>query len=132
MDQEIKIGYSKKQIRVSLILGILFFGLFLSTILIDSDNYLSVSNGLLAALHLLSYAYLSRKPFLTITPDYFQTNGFPPKKIKRTEIVEIKHFAGEYTIRSAKQKIVIDVQFLEPESASKLRSTLDRLIASRN
>jgi len=73
------------------------------------------------------YLYLKVKYYLTIENNLIKQNYIFGKKIDLSEIKSIKHFAGEYILRTDTRKMRIDIGSVEKSSLAELRDELKKL-----
>jgi len=121
-----KILYSKKRRKYELIQGIFWILLFILGVLFsDRKNdffYLYLIMGLI---HF--YLHLKVKYYLSIKNNIIKQNYIFGKKIDLSEIKSIKHFAGEYILRTDTGKMKIDIGLIEKSSLAELRDELKKL-----
>ena len=121
-----KILYSKKRRKYDLFQGLFWIligilGVFFS----DRKNvffYLNLIMGLVDI-----YLYLKVKFYLSIENNIIKQNYIFGKKMDFSEIKSIKHFAGEYILRTDKRKMRIDIGSIEKSSLVELRDELKKL-----
>jgi len=75
------------------------------------------------------YLYLKVKYYLTIENNLIKQNYIFGKKIDLSEIKSIKHFAGEYILRTDTRKMRIDIGSIEKSSLVDLKGELKKLDA---
>ena len=125
-----KILYSKKRRKYDLFYTIfcLLMGIF-SFFLSDTNQiffYLLMS--LWMALGLISlYHYIKVKYYLTIENNEIKQNYIFGKKIKLSEIKSVKHFAGEYILRTDTRKMTINTSWVDQSSLIDLKGELTKL-----
>jgi hypothetical protein len=73
------------------------------------------------------YRYIKVKYYLIIEKDVLKQNYIFGKKMELSEIKSIKHFAGEYILRTDKRKMRIDIGSIEKSSLAELRDELKKL-----
>jgi len=73
------------------------------------------------------YRYIKVKYYLIIEKDVLKQNYIFGKKMDLSEIKSIKHFAGEYILRTDKRKMRIDIGSIEKSSLAELRDELKKL-----
>ena len=121
-----KILYSRKKRKYDLfyIIFCLLIGM-LSLFLSETNHmfiYLYMPLGLISL-----YRYIKVKYYLTIENNIIKQNYIFGKKMKLSEIKSIKHFAGEYILRTDKRKMRIDIGSIEKNSLAELRDELKKL-----
>ena len=123
-----KILYSKKRRKNDLFYTIfcLLMGIF-SFFLSDTNQilfYLLMSLGLISLYH-----YIKVKYYLTLENNEIKQNYIFGKKIKLSEIKSIKHFAGEYILRTDTRKMTINTSWIDQSSLEDLKGELIKLDA---
>jgi hypothetical protein len=73
------------------------------------------------------YRYIKVKYYLIIEKDVLKQNYIFGKKMELSEIKSIKHFAGEYILRTDTRKMRIDIGSIEKNSLAELRDELKKL-----
>ena len=121
-----KILYSRKKRKYDLfyIIFCLLIGM-LSLFLSETNHmfiYLYMPLGLISL-----YRYIKVKYYLIIEKDVLKQNYIFGKKIDLSEIKSIKHFAGEYILRTDTGKMKIDIGLIEKSSLAELRDELKKL-----
>jgi len=121
-----KILYSKKRRKYELFQGIFWILIFILGVLFSYRKnvffYLYLIMGLI---HI--YLHLKVKHYLSIENNIIKQNYIFGKKIDLFEIKSIKHFAGEYILRTDKRKMRIDIGSIEKSSLAELRDELKKL-----
>ena len=123
-----KILYSKKRRKYDLfyIIFCLLIGM-LSLFLSETNHmfiYLYMQLGLISL-----YRYIRVKYYLIIEKGILKQNYIFRKKIDLSEIKSIKHFAGEYILRTDTRKMRIDIGSIEKSSLVDLKGELKKLDA---
>ncbi|MGB1169727.1 MAG: hypothetical protein ACPH3L_08285 [Flavobacteriaceae bacterium] len=121
-----KILYSKKRRKYDLFYTIfcLLMGIF-SFFLSDTNQiffYLFMPLGLISL-----YLYIKVKYYLTLENNEIKQNYIFGKKIKLSEIKSIKHFAGEYILRTDTRKMTINTSWVDQSSLIDLKAELTKL-----
>ena len=121
-----KILYNKKRRKYELFQGIFWILIFILGVLFSYKKnvffYLYLIMGLI---HI--YLHLKVKYYLSIENNIIKQNYIFGKKINLSEIKSIKHFAGEYILRTDKRKMRIDIGSIEKSSLAELRDELKKL-----
>jgi hypothetical protein len=73
------------------------------------------------------YRFIKVKYYLIIEKDVLKQNYIFGKKMELSEIKSIKHFAGEYILRTDKRKMRINIGSIEKSSLAELRDELKKL-----
>ena len=121
-----KILYNKKRRKYELFQGIFWILVFILGVLFSERKnvflYLYLIMGLI---HF--YLHLKVKYYLSIKNNIIKQNYIFGKKIDLSEIKSIKHFAGEYILRTDTGKMKIDIGLIEKSSLAELRDELKKL-----
>ena len=121
-----KILYSKKKRKYQLLQCIYNFLLFLMILYNEIDNLFLIL--LFFCLSLLSfYLFIKTKHYLIIENNIIKQHYIFGKKMELSEIKSIKHFAGEYILRTDKRKMRIDIGSIEKNSLLDLKGELKKL-----
>ena len=120
-----KILYSKKRRKYDLFQGLFWILLFVLGLLSDRKNVFFYLYLIMGLIHI--YLYLKVKYYLTIENNLIKQNYIFGKKIDLSEIKSIKHFAGEYILRTDTRKMRIDIGSIEKSSLAELRDELKKL-----
>ena len=121
-----KILYSKKQRKLDLFQGLFWvlFGLL--------GIFLSKKNSTLFYLYIpigFIYLYLSikLKYYLSIKNNMIKQHYIFGKKMDLSEIKSIKHFAGEYILKTDTRKMTINTSWVDQSSLIDLKDELKKL-----
>jgi len=121
-----KILYNKKRRKYELFQGIFWILLFVLGILFsDWKNVFFYLYLIMGLIHF--YLHLKVKYYLSIENNIIKQNYIFGKKMDLSEIKSIKHFAGEYILRTDKRKMRIDIGSIEKSSLAELRDELKKL-----
>ena len=123
-----KILYSKKRRKYDLFQGLFWIligilGVFFS----EKNNILFYLYPPMGFIYL--YLYIKVKYYLSIENNIIKQNYIFGKKMKLSEIKSIKHFAGEYILRTKKRKLKITIDLIEKSSLVDLKGELKKLNA---
>lgn len=121
-----KILYSKKRRKYELFQGLFWILLFVLGLLFsDRKNIFFYLYLLMGLIHI--YLYLKVKYYLSIENNIIKQNYIFGKKIDLSEIKSIKHFAGEYILRTDTRKMRIDIGSIDQSSLLDLKGELKKL-----
>ena len=121
-----KILYSKKRRKYELFQGLFWILLFVLGLLFsDRKNIFFYLYLLMGLIHI--YLYLKVKYYLSIENNIIKQNYIFGKKIYLSEIKSIKHFAGEYILRTDTRKMRIDIGSIDQSSLLDLKGELKKL-----
>jgi len=123
-----KILYKKRRFDYNLTFGI--FWLVLSLLKIFKQEKFSWFNWgflILSFLYLGIYSYEKKNQYLTIENGMISINKLFPKRIRLTEIKQIKKFAGDYILKTDKTALTINTQFIDENSLKELNTELEKL-----
>ncbi len=123
-----RIKYKKKQVNLNLYLGLMWFANgIVQTVFNENSSWFDYFWFLMSGTYLIIYFYQKKEKYLTIENGIIKQNWPFGKKMKLNEIKRIKHFAGEYIIKSELKKMKINIGLIEDESLSELKSELKKL-----
>ena len=123
-----KILYSKKRRKYELFQGLFWILLFVLGLLFsDRKNIFFYLYLLMGLIHI--YLYLKVNYYLSIENNIIKQNYIFGKKIKLSEIKSIKHFAGEYILRTDTRKMTINTSWIDQSSLVDLKGELIKLDA---
>ena len=123
-----RIKYKKKQVTLNLYLGLMWFANgIVQTVFNENSSWFDYFWFLMSGTYLIIYFYQKKEKYLTIENGIIKQNWPFGKKMKLNEIKRIKHFAGEYIIKSELKKMKINIGLIEDESLSELKSELKKL-----
>ena len=125
-----RIGYKKKQLKLNLIMGIvwLIYGIIL-VIFNEDVNWFEYGWFVFSAIYLIMYFYQKREKYLTLENGIIKQNWPFGKKMNLNEIKRIRHFAGDYILKSDKKELTINIQLIDEKSLLELKSELKKLNA---
>lgn len=123
-----KIRYKKKQVNLNLFLGIIWLANgIIQTVINENSYWFDYIWFLLSGFYLVIYFYQKKEKYLTIENGIIKQNWPFGKKINLNEIQRIRHFAGEYILNSELQKMKINIDLIEKDSLSDLKTELKKL-----
>ncbi|MFC5196640.1 hypothetical protein ACFPH8_14980 [Bizionia hallyeonensis] len=123
-----RIRYKKKQVNINLILGLIWLANgIIQTGFNENAGWYDYFWFLLSGFYLIMYFYQKKEQYLTIENGIIKQNWPFGKKLNLNEITRIKHFAGEYTLKSELQKMKINIDAIDEESLSELKTELKKL-----
>ncbi|MEN9928529.1 MAG: hypothetical protein RLZZ231_450 [Bacteroidota bacterium] len=123
-----KIHYQKKRLHTSLLLGVLW--LTISTIGIftkENRSWTDFGFFLISILYFGMYFYEKKNQYLTLDAHFLSLNQPFGKKIELSELIQIKKFAGDYILKTAKTELRINTQIIDSKSLSELDAELNKL-----
>lgn len=121
------IRYKKSRLRLSLILGLFWFLIGFSSFLIDNSFFSKYGGVLIGTLYLSIYFFEIKKQFLKIEEGVLTKNSLFPKRIHLSDIIQIKKFAGDITLITDTDKMLIHKDLINPESFKELELVLQGL-----
>lgn len=99
-----KIPYKKKQLNINLIFGIIWLAYGILTVAFDEKpNWKDYGWFVFSGIYFMTYFYQKSEKYLTIENGIIKQNGPFGKKINLSDIKIIKHFAGDYILKSDKK-----------------------------
>tara|TARA_R110002074_G_scaffold310650_4_gene481479 strand:+ start:1666 stop:2061 length:396 start_codon:yes stop_codon:yes gene_type:complete len=124
----LKIYYKKKQLKLNLVFGILWLTIGLIGVLTNEDSkwiecfYLGIS-----FLYFALYFYHKNGHYVRFENGIIRQNWPFGKKLPLSEIKTIRHFAGEYILKTEKKRLTINIQMIDEDSLLKLKTELKKL-----
>jgi len=123
-----KIGYKKRHLNVNLISGLIWLvWFFVGVFGKEEPNWTDYGWIVISLMYLGMYFYQKNYNYLTIENGFIKQNWPFGKKMKLKEIKGIKHFAGEYILKSELKKMKINIQLINEESLLELKTELKKL-----
>ena len=123
-----KILYSKKKRKIDLFQGLFWILLgVLGLLFSDRKNVFFYLYLIMGLIHI--YLYFKVKYYLSIENNIIKQNYIFGKKMDLSEIKSIKHFAGEYILRTDKRKMTINISWVDQSSLLDLKDELKKLDA---
>ena len=121
-----KILYSKKRRKYDLFYTIFCLLIGMLSLFFSETNHMFIY--LYMPLGLISlYRYIKVKYYLIVEKGVLKQNYIFGKKIDLSEIKSIKHFAGEYILRTDKRKMTINISWVDQSSLLDLKDELKKL-----
>ena len=122
------IRYKKNYFRSKLIFGIGFPVLGLAALLLD-DNPSIFFYGyfLFGFLSLGMLLFEWKKQYLKFENGVLTKNALFPTKVLLNDIIQIKKFAGDLTLITSTEKLVIRIDIINPDSFKELEQRLQSL-----
>jgi len=128
-----KISYKKKQLNINLIFGVIWLAYGILTVAFDEKpNWIDYGWFVFSGIYFTAYFYQKKEKYLTIENGTIKQNWPFGKKINLKEIKIIKHFAGDYILKSDKTKLTINTQLIDEKSLVDLKTELKKLNAEWN
>ena len=125
-----KIRYKKKQVNLNLFLGIVWLAnAIVQKVVNENPSWFDYIWYLLSGFYLITYLYQKKEKYLTIENGIIKQNWPFGKKLNMTEIKRIRHFAGEYILKTELSEMKINIGLIDDESLSDLKSELKKLNA---
>lgn len=123
-----KIHYKKKRLNIIFILGVLCLAYGISNVTFDEKpNWKDYAWFVISGIYIISYFYQKSEKYLTIENGTIKQNWPFGKEVNLTEIRIIKHFAGDYILKSDKTQLKINAQLIDKKSLADLKTELEKL-----
>ncbi|NMH28043.1 hypothetical protein [Flavobacterium silvaticum] len=120
----IQIPFKKKQVVFPFVIGVLFFGIGLWSMLARTQFYLSGFAGL-GLVWIAIGIYRKVKPYIVIDSETIKSNNdFFTRKIQLAAITEVNLFAGDLIVKSGKKEIYISGSMVDAGALDEIRKTL--------
>ena len=85
-----------------------------------------------SGIYLIIYFYQKKEKYLTLENGFINQNWPFGKKMNLNEIKRIRHFAGDYILKSENKELTINIQLIDEESLLELKTELKKLNAEWN
>lgn len=121
-----KILHNQSQLKKVLILGILYVIIGILSIITTYKGYLAGFIGI-GVLYIVQYCYKKNRAYVLLNENAIICNGIVKKEIATKDILSVKYFAGDYTIKSAEKEIRIDTNLIDKASLSHLKEYFEKL-----
>jgi hypothetical protein len=122
-----KIRFTKKRLKHSLIFGIVWLALGTTAVIFNSDNVFNYGYLIIGFLYFGTYLFENNKQYLTIENGIISKNQLIPKKINLNKINRIKKFAGDYILKTDSTELRINTVLIEEKSLAELNTVLENL-----
>ncbi|MGC6434389.1 MAG: hypothetical protein ACON4M_09370 [Crocinitomicaceae bacterium] len=122
-----KIRFTKKRLKHSLIFGIVWLALGTTAVIFNSDNVFNYGYLIIGFLYFGTYLFENNKQYLTIENGIISKNQLIPKKINLNKINRIKKFAGDYILETDSTELRINTVLIEEKSLAELNTVLENL-----
>ena len=128
-----KIGYKKRHLNVNLIFGLIWLvWFFIGVFGKEEPNWTDYGWIVISLMYLGMYFYQKNYNYLTIENGFIKQNWPFGKKMNLNEIKRIRHFAGDYILKSENKELTINIQLIDEESLLELKTELKKLNAEWN
>jgi hypothetical protein len=125
-----KIRFKKKRLYINLILGLVWTGLGVFSLLEDESlSWTDYGYLVIGILYLGHYLYDLNNQYLKIENGSIRKNilyGFG-KKINLNEINRIEKYAGDYILRTLTKELKINTEFIEEKSLAEFNEILKKI-----
>ena len=123
-----KIRYKKKRLNSNLFIGIAWgiFGL-LSFTYDGPIRWMDFGYIFMSLLYFGQYIYESQNQYLTIENGMIRKNRFFGDKLELSQITWIKKFAGDYILKTERQELTINTEWIDEKSMKDLIGILYEL-----
>jgi len=128
-----KIKYKPKHLNVNLIFGLFWLlWFFIGVFGKEEPNWTDYGWIVISLMYLGMYFYQKNYNYLTIENGFIKQNWPFGKKMNLNEIKRIRHFAGDYILKSENKELTINIQLIDEESLLELKTELKKLNAEWN
>ena len=125
-----RIRYKKKQVNVNLFLGLIWLANgIVQTGFNENVGWYNYFWFLFSGIYLIIYFYQKKEKYLTLENGIIKQNWPFGKRMNLNEIKRIRHFAGDYILKSENKELTINIQLIDEESLLDLKMELKKLNA---
>lgn len=118
---------NQRYLKRSLYLGIGYIALGFTSFFADGSTYLAGLSGI-GVLYVGQYFYSKNKILVKLQSESIEYFGFFHKKIiPVNEILSLKYFAGDYTIKAKHTTLVIDTNEIDKTAQLEMKAYFDAL-----
>ena len=125
-----KILYNQSQLKRTLILGIAFLIIGVLSLMTTAKIYLAGLGGIGIA-YIINYLYFKNRAYIILTENEIIQKTFFKKQIEIREIKSVKYFAGDYIVKTEKNEMIIDTNFIDKESIESLKAYFEKLMQAK-
>ncbi len=127
-ESKMKIKYKKKRNYINLALGLFWILLsILSFIQKDKIHWTDYGYLVVGVLYIGQYFWDITNQYLTLENGIIKKNSVFGRKINLNEIIWIKKFAGDYTLKTENQELKINTELIQEHSLNELNKILAEL-----
>ncbi len=120
-----KITYKKTYLRKNLYLGIVWLAMGIFQLFLMKDQWwLGLGWIVLSLMFIVAFLYQRKQKYITITDDYIKENKPFGKRMKTSEIIDIKYFSEDYIIKSETEEIRINSNYIDEVSLDIVKNKL--------
>lgn len=120
-------SYKKELLKQYLYFSIIFILIAVSALVTSNSAWNIVYPIVMALIYLEFYLFTKAYNYVIISNNKIKVNSLISKEIQLNELVEVKYFAGELTLKSLKTTLVIKKDNMSKDSFYDLKSELIRL-----
>ena len=122
------IEHNKRQLKRNLIIGFIWLAFFIiSLIFSEKLSWINIGWGFISLMYFGLYFYQKKYKYLSIKNGIININGPLGKKLKLSELKQIRKFAGDYILKSDGKELSIDTQIINTEALLQLDQELEKL-----
>ena len=126
--ETLKIPYKKDHLNKHLIFGTVWFVYaFYLLFFNDERDWAAYFQLALSTLYGAIYIYDLRMKYVIFEDGYVKISGILDRKIKLSDLISIKKFAGDYILKSQNRELGINTQVIDPKSLKLLDERLKQL-----
>lgn len=123
-----RIKYKFHHTRTNLLLALLWFIAGVFQLLFNENADLFDSMWFVfSGIYFLIYLYQIKKDYLIISNGSIKQKWPFGRTMKLADIQRIRHFDGQYVLRSKRSKLTIDIGLIQKDSLQSLKSELKKL-----
>ena len=125
---KMRIKYKPKHLNINLIFGLFWLiWFFIGVFGKEEPNWTDYGWIVISLMYLGMYFYQKNYNYLTIENGFIKQNWPFGKKMNLNEIKRIRHFAGDYILKSENKELTINIQLIDEESLLELKTELKKL-----
>ena len=132
MTSTLQFKYSKKQLRSTLLFGLLWLIIFGFYFFFRTDSYFGYAYLIMGILFFASYIYKKTIHYATIQNGILTKHDPLPKRINLDQITDISYFAGKYKLLTQDSEMIINTMVLDKTSLEDLKKIINQINVSKS
>src|SRR5690554_7416586 len=125
-----KIGYTKRHMNLNLVFGLVWLVWFLVSMITKAEiGWIDYGWMVISGLYLALYYHQRKNKYISIEDGIIKKNEWFGKKLRISEVKEIREFAGNYIIKTDEKELVVNTDIINPDEIPELIEALKQLPA---
>lgn len=124
--------YSKKQLRIIFVFGILWFLVFGFYYFFRAESYFGYAYLIIGILFMGSYIYKKTVHFATLKNGILTKHDLLPKRINLDQVTDVSYFAGKYKLVTKHSEMIINTMVLDKTAIEDLKRIINQINISKS